>query len=208
MTDVDAVILDIGNVLIEWDPARLFDQVMPPADRTRMFDEVDLDAMNRAIDLGAPFRETVYRTAEQHPQWARFIRLWHDRWIEMATPEIPDSRRLMQSLRRRNVPVFALSNFGVDSLVIAEAHYPFLTEFDGRFISGHLGVMKPDPAIYTLVEDAVGVPPGRLLFADDRAENVAAARARGWQAHLFEGPAGWANRLVAAGLLSEEEAEA
>ena len=41
--------------------------------------------------------------------------------------------------------------------------------------------------------------------ADDRADNIAAA-ALSWQTHHFTGPQGWADRLVAAGLLSREEA--
>ena len=43
-------------------------------------------------------------------------------------------------------------------------------------------------------------------FTDDRADNIAAAAARGWQTHHFTGPQGWADRLVAAGLLTREEA--
>ena len=50
------------------------------------------------------------------------------------------------------------------------------------------------------------VAPEALIFTDDRADNVAAAKARGWKTHLFEGPQGWADRLVAEGLLSAEEA--
>jgi 2-haloacid dehalogenase len=48
--------------------------------------------------------------------------------------------------------------------------------------------------------------PDALLFTDDRAENIAAAAARGWQTHLFDGPQGWADRLIAEGLLTEQEA--
>jgi 2-haloacid dehalogenase len=44
-----------------------------------------------------------------------------------------------------------------------------------------------------------------LLFTDDRAENIAAAAARGWQTHHFTGSQGWADRLVSEGLLSVEE---
>ena len=65
---------------------------------------------------------------------------------------------------------------------------------------------KPDPRIYEIVEETSGVAPGALLFIDDRADNIAQARARGWQAHLFDGPAGWAACLVSHGLLSEAEA--
>ncbi|MEY2962082.1 MAG: hypothetical protein RLZ60_1912, partial [Pseudomonadota bacterium] len=46
-----------------------------------------------------------------------------------------------------------------------------------------------------------------LLFADDRADNIAAAAARGWKTHLFTDPQGFAARLVAEGLLSEEDAK-
>jgi 2-haloacid dehalogenase len=45
------------------------------------------------------------------------------------------------------------------------------------------------------------------LFTDDRAENISAAQARGWQTHLFDGPQGLARRLVDAGLLTPEAAE-
>jgi len=201
-----AVVWDIGNVLIEWDPAKLYDPLLGPEGRARLFAEVDLDGMNRAIDLGAPFGETVRATAARHPRWAAEILLWHDRWIEMASPAIPRSVALLHALRARGVPVFALSNFGDGSFELGRAHYPFLDAFDACFISARLGLMKPDPAIYAALERATGVPPGRLLFVDDRPDNIAAARARGWQGHLFEGPGGWAAALLATGLLAPAEA--
>ncbi|MGI9393561.1 MAG: HAD family phosphatase, partial [Boseongicola sp.] len=45
----------------------------------------------------------------------------------------------------------------------------------------------------------------RLIFTDDSPANVAAAAKRGWKTHLFEGPKGWADRLIAEGLLSDED---
>ena len=56
MTRPEAVIYDIGNVLIEWNPERFYDSVMPLSDRKRLFASVDLHAMNDAIDKGALFR--------------------------------------------------------------------------------------------------------------------------------------------------------
>jgi 2-haloacid dehalogenase len=201
-----AVIYDIGNVLIEWNPERFYDSIMPQADRERMFAEVDLHGMNEAIDRGALFRETIYDCAERHPAWRDKIRLWHDRWIDMASPVISQSVHTLRALRAKGVPVFALSNFGIHSFAYAQTQYEFLDEFDRPYISGRMGVTKPDPLIFQMVEDDCGIAAEQLLFTDDRADNIAAAQARGWQAHLFEGPHGWARRLVAAGLLSEEEA--
>jgi 2-haloacid dehalogenase len=106
------------------------------------------------------------------------------------------------------VPVFALTNFGIESFAYAQTQFDFLSEFDRPYVSGHMGVIKPDIRIYEMVEEDSGLSGSSLLFADDRADNVAAARARGWHAHLFEGPQGWADALVSHGLLTAEEARA
>lgn len=132
--------------------------------------------------------------------------MWHQHWLDMARPDIPHSVRLMRALRARGVPVFALSNFGLEPFAMARASYPFLDEFDQLYLSGALGVTKPAPRIYELLEQDCGIPPSALLFTDDRAENIAAAAARGWQTHLFDGPEGWANRLISQGLLTAKEA--
>ncbi|MEL7301307.1 MAG: HAD family phosphatase [Pseudomonadota bacterium] len=203
---VKAVIFDIGNVLIEWQPERFYDRVYGRARREALFAAVDLHEMNNRVDMGAPFRETIYATAEAHPAWEAEIRDWHDRWGELATPVIHRSVRLLRALRRKGVPVFALTNFGVESYAFARTRFDFLSEFDREYVSGHMRVVKPDAAIYAGVEADCGVAPVDLLFADDRADNIEAAAARGWRTHLFEGPAGWAARLVDEGLLTAEEA--
>lgn len=205
-TQPEAVILDIGNVLIEWQPERFYDAEIGPEARRRMFAAVDLHGMNDEIDRGGPFRETVYATAARYPEWEEAIRMWHDRWIELAAPVIPHSLRLMRALQSRGVPVFALTNFGIGSFDHALGHYGFLGEFDRAYVSGHMGVIKPEPRIYAMVEEDCGIPPERLLFTDDRADNIRAAAERGWQVHHFEGPEGWARALEARGLLDAREA--
>jgi 2-haloacid dehalogenase len=203
---VDAVVFDIGRVLIHWDPEGFYDREIGREARDRLFAAVDLHGTNLAIDGGAPFRASIDALADRHPDWAREIRWWHDRWIELAQPEIPHSVRLMRALRAKGMPVFALTNFGDDSFAGAAVHYAFFAEFDRAYVSARLRLLKPDPAIYAAVEADCGVPPERLFFTDDKAENIAAAAARGWQVHLFEGPQGLADRLVAMELLTEGEA--
>jgi len=203
---VGAVIFDIGNVLIEWQPERYYDRTVGEARRRAMFAEVDLHAMNDRVDRGEDFRETIYAVAEQYPHWRAEIRDWHDNWLALAQPVIPHSVRLMRALQERGVPVFALTNFGIGSFDLAQTEYDFLSDFDRAFVSGHMGVIKPEARIYDMVEQDCGLPPASLLFTDDRADNIAAATARGWQAHHFTGPEGWADRLVAEGLLNAEEA--
>jgi 2-haloacid dehalogenase len=202
----EAVIFDIGNVLIEWQPERYYDRVIGEERRKEMFATVDLHGMNDKIDMGGDFKDVIYATAEDYPQFRDEIRMWYDNWIELANPVIDHSVRLLRALRAKGVPVFTLTNFGPASFAYAETQFDFLTEFDRRYISGHMKVIKPDPKIYQMVEEDCGIAPEALLFADDRVDNVNMARSRGWQAHLFEGPQGWADELVAKGLLTESEA--
>ncbi len=201
-----AVVFDIGNVLIEWQPERAYDRLIGPDRRRALFAAVDLQGMNERVDQGGDFRDIIYQTAEDTPEFADEIRMWHDRWLDVIGPEIPHSVRLLRALRATGVAVYALSNFGRETFAVSERAWPFLMEFDRRYISGQLGVIKPSPRIFQIVEEDSGMAPERLLFTDDMPYNIAAADARGWQTHLFDGPVGWAARLVEVGLLSAEEA--
>lgn len=203
---VDAVVFDIGNVLIEWNPERAFDAMIGPDRRAAFFDAVPLHALNDRVDAGANFHALWNDAAREYPDWAAEIGLWRDNWLRLASPAIPHSVRLLRALRARGIPVLALTNFGIETWDMALPVYPFLAEFDRHFISAELRLIKPDPAIYAALEDQTGYDPRRLLFTDDRQDNIDAAATRGWQVHHFDGPSGWAARLVASGLLTEEQA--
>ena len=206
MLQPQAVIFDIGNVLTRWQPEAFYDRAIGEARRRALFEAVDLHGMNDRVDAGALFRETIYDWAERHPAWAAEVRLWYDRWIELASPRIEGSIALQRALRAKGVPVFALTNFGRYSFEEAVPKMDFLADFDRLYVSGVMGVIKPDPLIYQMVEEDCGIAPDRLLFTDDKADNITAAARRGWRTHQFESWQGWAQRLVAEGLLSKEEA--
>ncbi len=202
----EAVIFDIGNVLTRWQPEAFYDRVLGEERRRALFSAVDLHGMNALVDDGALFRETIYDWADRHPEWSPEIRLWYDRWIELASPRIEGSIALLRALRRKGVPVFCLTNFGSYSYEEARDKLDFLGEFDREYVSGRLKISKPDPRIYAAVEQDCGIAPDRLIFTDDRADNITAAARRGWRTHQFESWQGWAARLVAEGLLTNEEA--
>ncbi len=206
MSQPQAVIFDIGNVLTRWQPEAFYDRVIGEERRRALFAEVDLHRMNDIVDEGALFRETIYDWADRHPHWQAEIRLWYDRWIELASPRIDGAIALQRALRAKGVPVFALTNFGKYSFEEALPKMDFLTDFDRLYVSGRMGVIKPDPRIYEMVEEDCGLPPASLLFTDDRADNITAAARRGWRTHQFESWQGWAARLVAEGLLTAKEA--
>ncbi|QGX99830.1 HAD family phosphatase [Roseovarius faecimaris] len=203
---VEAVVLDIGNVLITWAPERVYHARLGAERSARFFKETQIHAMNLEVDRGLNLHDAVEALAADHPSWAADIRVWRDEWLSLASPAIDRSARLMRALQNKGVPVFALSNFGVETFEVARAAYPFLNEFDRSFISGHMGMIKPEPGLYAALEAETGVAPGALLFTDDRPENIEAAQARGWQTHLFDGADRWAQVLINAGLLTKDEA--
>lgn len=203
---IKAVVFDIGNVLIGWRPERYFTEAVGQERADAFFAAVDLYDMNDRGDRGEDFAAVLAEMIGTYPEFAHELGLWRDHWIDLTGPEIERSVRILHALRRADVLVYALSNFGAETFGWAEARYPFLTEFDAQFISGRMGIAKPDAEIYQRVEAAIGIDPGAIFFVDDRRENIAAARARGWQGHVFENEAGFAGAIVAHGLLSEEQA--
>jgi 2-haloacid dehalogenase len=196
-----AVIFDIGNVLIGWQPEDYYDRVYGEERRRALFAEVDLHWMNERVDRGEPFTQVIYETAEAHPKWRAEIRDWHDSWIQLATPVIDHSVTLLRRLRAKGVPVHCLTNFGVDSYAYAQTQFDFLNEFDIEFVSGRMQVTKPDPRIYALLCKRAGLEPQDCLFIDDSPKNVDGARAAGMQAELFTTPEALEQALAARGLL-------
>lgn len=202
---IDAVVFDIGMVLVEWQPESFYQRHYGSEHTKKMFDACDLHAMNHLIDLGGHSRDVAYGHAEKHPEYAEEIRRWHDDWIDMLQPDIPGTAAILRAVKAKGLPVYALTNFGDNTLEVAKEHYPILKEFDGEIVSGRLKVCKPDARIYEAVEALAGVPSERLIFTDDNPANVSAAMDRGWKAHLFDRPEGWFDRLCVEGVLSPDD---
>ena len=85
---VNAVIFDIGNVLVEWLPEQFFDAKIGEVQRRKMFAAVDLHGINDEVDRGSNFRETIYAAADANPDFYAEVRMWHDHWIEIAAPDV------------------------------------------------------------------------------------------------------------------------
>ena len=74
--------------------------------------------------------------------------------------------------------------------------YEMMQLFDHRFSSQQLGCAKPNPRIYRRVEKLLNVSPEKILFFDDRAENIESARMLGWHARLYQSYESLRNDLV------------
>lgn len=203
---VRAVVFDIGNVLVEWRPEAFLDRRVGEQRRRAFFDAVPIMKVNEEIDAGRDFDEALDSLLAFFPDWTDVLTVWRDHIMESVAPPLDHSVRLLRALRRAKVPVLALSNFGAKTFALAQQDYPFLEEFEATYVSAHLKLIKPDPAIYAHLEQDSGFAPDELFFIDDREENTAAAAVRGWHVHQFKGSQGLADRLVELGLLTPEAA--
>ena len=114
-------------------------------------------------------------------------------WNAMLMPFDAQRVELLRELGKR-CPVYLLSNTNLPHRIRFRESFRerFGGSFDELFVrcfySDELHLRKPDPEIYRSVARQIGTPPGKLLFIDDNAANVSAARGEGWQAcHLTGG---------------------
>ena len=95
---------------------------------------------------------------------------------------------LQATFRRRGLPTYVFSNTNDLAITHIRRNFPFYGNFDGYILSYEHGVMKPDAPLYEVVERMSGRHGPEILYLDDRAENIAAGAARGWQVILQESP--------------------
>lgn len=198
---VDAVVFDLGNVLVRWDRRLLYEQLIPdPVALDRFLDEVLTLEVNAELDRGRPLAEVTAALAARHPDERDLIDAFATRWPETLGEILDGSVAILEELRRLPVTLLALSNWGRDTFAAAEPRLPFLRHFDHLVISGREGIVKPDPAIFELLCRRHDVVPARAVFVDDSADNIAAADALGFLTVHFSNPAQCRRALIDLGL--------
>jgi 2-haloacid dehalogenase len=198
----DAVVFDLGGVLIDWDPRLLYRKLLADEAAVEEFlATVCTPEWNAEQDRGRPFAEAVAELVERHPAHAAAITAYHERWTEMLGGEIPGTVAVLAELRAAGVPLYALSNWSAETFRLTRGRFPFLEWFDGLVVSGEEGVTKPDRRVFELLIERFGLVPAATLFVDDSAINVTAARDLGLDAVRFRDAAGLRRDLTARGLL-------
>ena len=168
----------------------------------RFVDEVGLWDWHDTLDAGRPFAEAAAELSGKFPEYAHLIAAWGERFGETITDPIPGVHAIVAELDVRGVPLFAITNFSADFWPPFHARERvFFDRFRDILVSGQVGLLKPDPAIYHLALDRFGLRPAEALFVDDRLINVEAAAAIGMPAHLFTTADDLRARLRAVGLL-------
>lgn len=201
MTTIRHIVFDIGRVLLLWDPEIPYRTLIPDDARRRWFlDNVTTSAWNVEQDRGRPWAEAEALLIDTYPDEAPLIRAFRENWAQMVPDLMPETPQILEALVNSGRDVTMLTNFAPDTFQEALARFPVLRRPRGVTVSGEVGLIKPDPAIYALHAERFGLDPAATLFFDNSHANVEAAQQAGWRAHLYTSPAQMRADFAAAGI--------
>jgi len=202
MPALEAIVFDIGRVLIQWDLRHLFAQLITDEEELDWFlSHVVTEQWHFEHDAGRPLAEMVPERKAQFPQYSALIDAYATRFNDTIPGPVPGSESIVDDLVARGWPLFAITNFGADFWPDFLPTAPVLGHFRDIVVSGVERMAKPDPAIFRLAERRFGFAAPAMLFIDDNVANIAAAQTEGWQVHHFRNAAGRRGYLGERGIL-------
>jgi len=186
--ELDAVVLDYGNVLTLPQRKELVDKIRAELGCDWKRFEA-LYASNRSrLDAGELDLETYWKATLEahgyettHERVERFAELDRESWSAMNGVML----EWVGKLRRSGYRTVLLTNMPADFFKIKVAQTPWYADFDVAVVSGLIGMIKPHREIYEHLLSVTGTAPERTLFLDDLEPNIAGARELGLHAELF-----------------------
>jgi 2-haloacid dehalogenase len=199
--EIRHIVFDIGRVLIHYDPQIPFSRLIPDeAERAWFFANVCTHDWNLEQDRGRTWEEAEALLIGDFPGHEDNIRAFRQYWHEMVSHAYEDSVAIMAALVAEGRDVTMLTNFAADTFREARKLFPFLELPRGVTVSGEIGLIKPDIAIYQKHARDFRLDPAHTLFIDDSEKNVEGARVAGWNAVVFTGAEQLKSDLVAHGI--------
>lgn len=203
-TPIRLVVFDLGKVLVDFDYHIAARHLSP---HTHLSPEQIIELLlhspllleyERGEMSNADFYQALVHKTGLRASFEEFATRFGDIFSPIA-PMID----LLERVQASNRPTAVLSNTNDLAIRHIRAHYPFFERFQHHILSFEHRAMKPDPALYRVLEQASGVPPAQILFLDDRPENVEAAQQLGWQAFVHHDPEATRRTFIELGLLPD-----
>ena len=198
---IEHIVFDIGRVLIHWDPETPYRHLIPDAhERAHFLADICSPAWNLEQDRGRSWAAAEDLLIARHPEKAELIRAYRRHWHAMVPHAYDGTVAILRALIAQGMDVTLLTNFAADTFREASERFAFLRETRGVTVSGEIGLVKPDRAIYDYHAKHFALDPARSLFIDDVAGNADGARAAGWQAIQFRDAGQLARDLAGYGI--------
>lgn len=177
------LILDIGNVICEWNPERL----------------------SASVSSNREEQEEVRKATNEHPDWLDLDRgvlsveqaianaqgrtELDDAMVAGVYHNLPETMWIidatviaMQRAAAAGIPIYILSNMQHHIWAYLHQNHACFELCAGVVVSCETGLIKPDPKIYHHLCERFSLEPAECIFIDDMLENIEAARDCGWHA--------------------------
>jgi putative hydrolase of the HAD superfamily len=180
------IVFDLGGVLFEWNPEKILKAVYSdPRQRRQIMESVYLHADWTDLDRGncselQAITRIASRTQISMSELHQLVQSTRD-----SLKPMEESWALVDELHTQHIPLYVLSNMPSNTYRILQARYPRWHAFKGVLISAHVGLIKPESAIFEYLLAHFGLRAENTLLIDDCAANVLAARQAGMHAIAF-----------------------
>ena len=187
---IDAVVFDVGNVLLTYDPRQLLEKYVPdqpelwPALMKRVFHSPYWAMLDRGLmDSEAAIPVMI----GNHPELTEAVTAIMRGWVNLDDV-IDEGLKTLKKCKAMGKKLYVLSNYNDKAFALARKNHAFFSHFDDFLISGEVGMIKPDPAIYRLLIERFRLTPERTVFIDDSYVNIEGALYAGLQGVCYNHP--------------------
>ncbi len=181
---LQALIFDIGNVLLEFDFRVAYEKLDALSDGFNVASMAEVERMKNLCESGAISRETFENGVVQALHFrgtpSDFSKIWKD--IFTINQPMVD---FVESIHGK-LPLYLLSNTSAIHLEYILETYPVFQYFDGGIYSHEVRLAKPDPAIFQLAAKRFNVVPEHTGFIDDLLSNIKSAREVGFRGFHYD----------------------
>ncbi len=185
----DAVVFDVGNVLLTWTPEEQLNRLIP--------EQPDLHAELTVRIFKSPYwcmrdrgsasvEEVIDAMSANAPELEPYVRRVMTRWNDL--PVIQEGVAALKACKSHGMKLYALTNYADKEFAYACQKHDFFSLFDDYVVSGRLHMVKPGRQIYDHLINKFSLDPARTLFIDDSPANIEAALDAGWQGLCFNQP--------------------
>jgi 2-haloacid dehalogenase len=183
---IDAVVWDIGRVLVQWRIASLYEKLIAdPRELDWFLANVVTEEWHAQHDAGVPLAEMIAARSAEFPAYRPLIEAYAPNWLDAVPGPVTGTHELVRALDARGMPQFSITISAPIPGRCSGRPSRCSDHFRDIVVSGVEKLIKPDAAIFALAARRFGHEPARMLFIDDNAANIAAADALGWHTHHF-----------------------
>ena len=179
------VIFDCGQVLIRYKEVEIAAHYVENPEDAELLGRIGMarkywNRFDEGTLLEADYLEQVKKELPEYLHNAVEKLVWG--WIGNC-PMIPGMEDIVRDVKKSGKKLYLLSNFNKR---LRDEPYPILSEFDALVISGEIGKVKPDRAIYDYLVNTYDLIPEECIFIDDNPANIAMAASLGIKGYLFD----------------------